>query len=108
MHTSKTRTRSFSNVLRWCCGAATKASKLAGQDHADDRHVIATFGAVSGLMENKITILSGGFRFFSGLRSPETFWQLITHALSLEGQSQTLSTHAPRLLRIATRIAPAI
>jgi len=66
MHTSKTRTRSFSNVLRWCFGAATKASRLAGHGHSGNRHVIATFGDVSGFMENRIKILTRSFRFFSG------------------------------------------
>ena len=60
----RTRTLPFSNILRWCRGAATKASKLAGQGHSDDRYVIATFRDVSGFMENKIMIPAGSFRFF--------------------------------------------
>ena len=64
MHTSKTRTRSLSNILRWCCVAATEASKLAGQGHSEGRRVIVTFGNVSGFMENKIRIIAGSFRFF--------------------------------------------
>lgn len=72
MHTSKTRTRSFSNILRWCSGAATKASKLVGQCHSDDKSVLSMLCDVPRFMQDKRAIFGGSFRFCFGLRFPDT------------------------------------